>query len=150
MGRYGGRKMETNKVSIGSLLDERYEIKRILEADSDTARYEGWHQRVQKKVLIQEVDLQKEDIEEILFRARQLGDFSDMSGLCHVSDQFEAGDKAYIIYDYPEPGTVYGTKKADIRRRTDGDVFTSFAESAETPKRRNTKSYCFPGNALQK
>ena len=102
MGRYGGRKMETNKVSIGSLLDERYEIKRILEADSDTARYEGWHQRVQKKVLIQEVDLQKEDIEEILFRARQLGDFSDMSGLCHVSDQFEAGDKAYIIYDYPE------------------------------------------------
>ena len=80
MGRYGGRKMETNKVSIGSLLDERYEIKRILEADSDTARYEGWHQRVQKKVLIQEVDLQKEDIEEILFRARQLGDFSDMSG----------------------------------------------------------------------
>lgn len=145
--------METNKVSIGSLLDERYEIKRILEADSDTARYEGWHQRVQKKVLIQEVDLQKEDIEEILFRARQLGDFSDMSGLCHVSDQFEAGDKAYIIYDYPEGICLeqyMEQKKADIRRRTDGDVFTSFAESAETPKRRNTKSYCFPGNALQK
>lgn len=94
--------MAINKVSIGSLLDERYEIKRILEADSDTARYEGWHQRVQKKVLIQEVGIQREDIEEILFRARQLGDFSDMSGLCHVSDQFETGEKAYIVYDYPE------------------------------------------------
>lgn len=94
--------MAINKVSIGSLLDDRYEIKRILEAGSDTARYEGWHKRVQKKILIQEVDLQKEEIEEILFRARQLGDFSDLPGLCHVSDQFEYGDKAYIIYDYPE------------------------------------------------
>mgnify|MGYP004465161819 FL=1 len=94
--------MEKNSTPAGKVLDERYEIRRVLEADTDAILYEGWHIRVEKKVLIQEIDLGKDDVEEILSRARQLGDFSDMPGLCHVSDQFEEKDKAYIIYDYPE------------------------------------------------
>ncbi len=94
--------MEVNDGQAGMILDERYEIKSALEIDADTTFYEGLHQRIQKKVLIQELDLRKNGVEELLFKYRQLGDFSDIPGLCHVLDQFEEAGKAYIIADYPE------------------------------------------------
>ena len=38
---------------------------------------------------------------DVLSRARELGDFSDLPGIFHVCDQFETDGSAYIVFDYP-------------------------------------------------
>ena len=50
---YGGgtTMMQLNKKNISNkILDERYEIKKVLEAREESILYEGWHQRLRKKV----------------------------------------------------------------------------------------------------
>ena len=66
--------MEKNSTPAGKVLDERYEIRRVLEADTDAILYEGWHIRVEKKVLIQEIDLGKDDVEEKEIEVERGGD----------------------------------------------------------------------------
>lgn len=93
--------MQLNKKNISNkILDERYEIKKVLEAREESILYEGWHQRLRKKVLITEIN--SDQVDQIFEKARRLGDFSDMPGIFQVSDdQFEEKNKGYMISQYP-------------------------------------------------
>lgn len=93
--------MQLNKKNISNkILDERYEIKKVLEAREESILYEGWHQRLRRKVLITEIN--SDQVDQIFEKARRLGDFSDMPGIFQVSDdQFEEKNKGYMISQYP-------------------------------------------------
>lgn len=82
-------------------LDGRYEIKRILSQRAEECFYEGWHVRVEKKVLIQKLEKKSGMAAEALSRARELGDFAELSGIFHVCDQFETEESAYVVFDFP-------------------------------------------------
>ena len=82
-------------------LDGRYEIRKVLSQTEQESFFEGWHIRVEKKVLIQKLETKDETAAEALSRARELGDFSDLPGIFHVCDQFETEESAYIVFDYP-------------------------------------------------
>mgnify|MGYP000002040735 FL=1 len=84
-----------------SNLDGRYEIRKMLGQTSEESFFEGWHSRIEKKVLIQKLEKKSKTAAEALSRARELGDFSDLTGIFHVCDQFETEESAYIVFDYP-------------------------------------------------
>ena len=93
--------MQLNKKNISNtILDERYEIKKVLEAREESILYEGWHQRLRKKVLITEIN--SDQVDHIFEKARRLGDFLDVPGIFQVSDdQFVEKNKGYMISQYP-------------------------------------------------
>lgn len=112
---------------IGTILDDRYEIKRIIKKSGDTIVYEGWHQQIEEKFLIQELPKDSQNTEKILERARRLSDFSELSDLFQVCDQFSAGEKTYIILEYPKgqclnevliSGKTVSEKTLDVMFRT--------------------------------
>lgn len=82
-------------------LDGRYEIKKILRQTPEESFFEGWHIRIEKKVLIQKLEKKEGMTSQALSRARELGDFSDLPGIFHVCDQFETEESAYVVFDYP-------------------------------------------------
>lgn len=81
-----------------TVLDGRYEIRRLLDRTEKESFFEGWHCKIEKKILIQKLEMKGSDV---LSRARELGDFSDLPGIFHVCDQFETDGSAYIVFDYP-------------------------------------------------
>ena len=89
------------KISVGSILDERYEIKKIIKKNEKITIYEGWHQQIEESFLIQEMSKNTDDTDKILSRARRLSDFSEFTNLFQVCDQFSAGEKSYVIMEYP-------------------------------------------------
>ena len=89
------------KISVGSILDERYEIKKIIKANEKITIYEGWHQQIEESFLIQEMSKSTDYTDKILSRARRLSDFSEFTNLFQVCDQFSAGEKSYVIMEYP-------------------------------------------------
>ena len=89
------------KISVGSILDERYEIKKIIKANEKITIYEGWHQQIEESFLIQEMSKNTDDTDKILSRARRLSDFSEFTNLFQVCDQFSTGEKSYVIMEYP-------------------------------------------------
>ncbi len=89
------------KISVGSILDERYEIKKIIKKNENVIVYEGWHQQIEESFLIQEMSKNTDDTDKILSRARRLSDFSEFTNLFQVCDQFSTGENSYVIMEYP-------------------------------------------------
>ena len=83
------------------VLDGRYRILHILHRDEKSNLYEGCHKKLGKEVLIRELKVQDDTSQEILANARKLGDFSDMTGIFHVMDQFNSDGKSYVIFEKP-------------------------------------------------
>lgn len=90
------------KTLIGTILDDRYEIKKIIRKNKDVVVYKGWHRQIEEPFLIQELSGDAQNTEKILARARRLSDFSELTGLFQVCDQFSEGEKSYIIMEYPK------------------------------------------------
>ena len=74
------------KISVGSILDERYEIKKIIKKNEKITIYEGWHQQIEESFLIQEMSKSTDYTDKILSRARRLSDFSEFTNLFQVCD----------------------------------------------------------------
>ena len=89
------------KISVGSILDERYEIKKIIKKNENVIVYEGWHQQIEESFLIQEMSKSTDYTDKILSRARRLSDFSEFTNLFQVCDQFSTGENSYVIMEYP-------------------------------------------------
>ena len=84
-------------ISTGTILDDRYEIKKVIRKNKDIIVYEGWHRQIEESFLIQELTKGSLNTEKILSRARRLSDFSELTDLFQVCDQFSIGVKVYII-----------------------------------------------------
>lgn len=98
----GKKNIETNLYNREKLvLDGRYKILYILQGDEKSNLYEGYHEKLGKEVLIRELKVQDDTSREILANARKLGDFSDMTGIFHVMDQFNSDGKSYVIFEKP-------------------------------------------------
>lgn len=115
-------------------LDGRYEIRKVLSQTEQESFFEGWHIRVEKKVLIQKLETKDETAAEALSRARELGDFSDLPGIFHVCDQFETEESAYIVFDYPT-----GTKLEEYLQT-----------SGRIPEKKLSEMFCTLLDSLQK
>lgn len=89
-------------ISTGTILDDRYEIKKVIRKNKDIIVYEGWHRQIEESFLIQELTKGSPNTEKILSRARRLSDFSELTDLFQVCDQFSIGEKVYIIIEYPK------------------------------------------------
>lgn len=83
------------------VLDGRYRILHILHRDEKSNLYEGCHEKLGKEVLIRELKVENDAARQILAKARRLGDFSDMTGIFHVMDQFNSDGKSYVIFEKP-------------------------------------------------
>ena len=106
----------------GTVLDRRYEIRRVVKCGGFGIIYEAYNQNSQKRVAIKElfeseymyrngeklvISEEKKHIfenekEKFLKEARRLSDFSSEPGIVHVLDYFQENNTAYIVMEYIE------------------------------------------------
>lgn len=125
-----GESINTHVLPIGTILQQRYEIRRFLGQGGFGITYEGFDTLLNMRVAIKEYyprslaerhaslslgvtvtlreDLQnyKSGLDSFLNEARNLAQFVEEESIVHVSDYFEANNTAYIVMEYVDGVTV--------------------------------------------
>lgn len=111
-----------NYLSEGTVLDRRYEIRRVVKCGGFGIIYEAYNKNSQKRVAIKElfeaeymyrngknlvISEEKKHIfenekEKLLKEARRLSDFSSEPGIVQVLDYFQENNTGYIVMEYIE------------------------------------------------
>lgn len=113
------------KKQSGTLLDGRYEIKRIVGKGGFSVVYEAENILTKQRVAIKECTL-KDSKERFLKEARILHDFSGEKAIVSVIDTFEENDVAYIVMEYVDGVTLRDFIEQKGMRRAE-DVVRGFS-----------------------
>ena len=115
---------------VGTLLDDRYEIKGVIGKGGFSIVYEAVNVHTHAKVAIKECTA-NESKERFLKEARVLKDFADEPSVVSVIDSFEDDDTAYIVMEYLDGVTLREFIKSNGRLKTKDTVelFSSVMKS---------------------
>lgn len=146
---------ETHQLAAGTVLDDRYEIQKVLGEGGFGITYAGVNRRVDVKVAIKEffcsdymgrdcrdttrIHLKKEEDRErfekekakFLKEARIVGDFINEPGVVDVTDYFETNETAYIVMGYLD-GESLKERLQEQKRFESEEIFRTMLPLMET------------------